>query len=113
MAWGGVSSRGKTKLCFVEFGAKINSDYYITSILKPFIQQDMSRLFPGKEKTKMVFHQDSAPSHTSEKTIRFLKKSKINYVKSEEWMPNSPDAAPMDYSIWSYLKQQLNKTAIK
>ena len=28
-------------------------------------------------------------------------------------MPNSPDAAPMDYSIWAYLKQQLNKQKIE
>ena len=27
-------------------------------------------------------------------------------MKPEEWMPKS---APMDYSIWTYLKQQLNK----
>ena len=27
-------------------------------------------------------------------------------------MPASPDAAPMDYSIWGHLKQQLNKTRI-
>ena len=33
------------------------------------------------------------------KTIAFLTESKINYVKPEEWMPKSPDAAPMDYSI--------------
>ena len=46
------------------------------------------------------------------KTIAFLNKSKINEVKSEEWMPKSSDAAPMDYSIWGYLKQQLNKQKI-
>ena len=113
MVWGGISSRGKTKLRFVEPGAKINSDYYINNILKPFLRQDVSRLFPGKEKINMVFHQDSAPSHTSEKMTRFLNNCKINYVKPEEWMPSSPDAAPMDYSVWGYLKQQLNKTEIK
>ena len=58
----------------------------------------------------MIYHHDSAPSHTSKKTIAFLTKSKINYVKPEEWMPKS---APMDYSIWSYLKQQLNKQKIE
>ncbi len=39
--------------------------------------------------------------------------SGINYVKPEEWMPKSPDAAPMDYSVWGYLKQQLNKQKIE
>ena len=28
-------------------------------------------------------------------------------------MPKSPDAAPIDYSIWEYLKQQLNKQKIE
>ena len=58
----------------------------------------------------MIYHHDSALSHTSKKTIVFLNKSKINYVKSEEWMPKS---TPMDYSIWDYLKHQLNKQKIE
>ncbi len=49
----------------------------------------------------------------SKKTIAFLNASGINYVKPEEWMPKSPDAAPMDYSVWGYLKQQLNKQKIE
>jgi len=34
-------------------------------------------------------------------------------MKPEEWMGSSPDAAPMDYSIWGYLKQRLNGTNTK
>jgi hypothetical protein len=30
-----------------------------------------------------------------------------------EWLPSSPDAAPIDYAIWDYLKQRLNKTETK
>ncbi len=36
MVWAGISARGKTKLHFVTKGAKINSDYYINNVLKPF-----------------------------------------------------------------------------
>jgi hypothetical protein len=61
----------------------------------------------------MIYHHDSAPSHTSTKTIDFLNKAKINYVKPEQWMPKSPDAAPMDYAVWGYLKQRLNKHEIE
>ena len=53
---------------------------------------------------KLCLHQDSSPSHTSQQTIEYLKKYKINYIKPEEWMHSSPDAAPMDYAIWNYLK---------
>ena len=86
----------------VQSGAKINADYYTDHILKPLLSRDLHRLFPVGEEKKMIYHHDSAPSHTSKKSIAFLDKSKINYVKPEEWMPKSPDAAPMDYSIWSY-----------
>ncbi|CAF4026475.1 unnamed protein product, partial [Rotaria sp. Silwood1] len=113
MVWGGISSRGKTTLCFVQPGAKINSNYYINNILQPFLQRDIPRLFPKKERMKWFLHQDSAPSHTSQQSIEYLKKYKINYITPEEWMPSCPDAAPMDYAICNYLKRQLNKTQTK
>ena len=109
----GISSRGKTSMRFIQPGAKINADHYIDHILKPFLSRDLHRLFPVGEEKKMIYHHDSTPSHVSKKTIASLNKSKINYVKPEEWMPRSPDAAPMDYSIWRYLKQQLNKQKIE
>ncbi|CAF1373817.1 unnamed protein product [Rotaria sordida] len=87
MVWGGVSSQGKTTLRFVAPGTKVNSNCYINKVLKPFLTRDVPRLFPKTRKIKWFF------------SSRF-----------EEWMPNSPGAAPMDYSIWEYLKQQLNKT---
>ena len=109
MVWPGISSSGKTSMRFVQPGAKINADYYIDRILKPFLSRDLHPLFPVGEEKKMIYHHDSASSHTSKKTIAFLNKSKTNYVKPEEWVPKSADAAPMDYSILGYLKQQLNK----
>ncbi len=70
-------------------------------------------LFSKKQKRKWYFHHDSATSHTSKETIQYLNENKINFTKSEEWMPASPDAAPMDYAIWGYLKQRLNRTDTK
>ena len=113
MVWGGISAKGKTTLRFVEPGAKINSDYYVNKILKPFLSRDIPRLYPKRAKIRPVLHQDSAPSHVSKKTIDFLEKCEIKYVKPEEWMPKSPDVAPMDYAIWGYLKQRLNKIKIE
>ena len=86
-------------MCFVQSDAKINADYYIDHILKLFLSRDLHRLSPVGEDKKMIYRHDSAPSHTSKKIIVFLNKSRINYVKPEEWMPKSPDATPMDYSI--------------
>jgi hypothetical protein len=50
MVWGGVSSRGKTALRFVAPGVKVNANYYITNILKPFLAKDVPRLFPKEGK---------------------------------------------------------------
>lgn len=55
----------------------------------------------------------SAPTHAAKGTIDYLNEHKLNYITPEEWMPNSLDAAPMDYSIWSFLKNKLNSTEIK
>ncbi|CAM4758225.1 unnamed protein product [Rotaria magnacalcarata] len=64
MIRGDVSSHGKTTLCFVELGAKINTNYYINNILKPFLRRDAPRSFPENGRVKWFLHQDSAPSHT-------------------------------------------------
>ena len=87
IVWADISSRGKTTLRFVQTGAKINSNYYINNILQPFLQRDVPRLFPKKGRMKWFLHQDSAPSHTPQQTIEYLKKYKINYITPEEWMP--------------------------
>ena len=83
MALGGISSKGKTTLRFVELGAKINSDYYISKILKPFLSRDVPQLFPKNGKGQPIFHQDSAPGHVSKKPIACLNESNIKYVKPE------------------------------
>jgi hypothetical protein len=90
-------------------GATITSRCYIDEILKPFIEYDIPRLFPGGERRKLVYQQDSAPGHTANDTIQFLKEQRISFVKSEERPPKSPDAAPMDYSIWGILKERVRK----
>ncbi|GBO09621.1 hypothetical protein AVEN_214814-1 [Araneus ventricosus] len=57
MVWMSISVNGVTKPRFVEPGVKINSEYYIQKILKPFIKDDYYRLYPNGD---AVFHQDSA-----------------------------------------------------
>ncbi|CAF4522609.1 unnamed protein product [Rotaria socialis] len=113
MVWGGISSKSKTTLRFVEPSATINSNYYINKILEPFLSWDIPRLFPKIRKCHPLFHQDSAPSHVSKQTIEFLNNLKVKYVKPDEWMSKSHDVAPMGYAIWGHLKQRLNKMKIE
>ena len=103
MVWGGICSNGKTELRFVRPGIKINSDYYIEQILKPFLKQDIPKLYPDKN----YIQQDSAPSHSYQKTQNFLKSENIKFIPTEKWTPYSPDNSPMDYFVWGYMLNEL------
>lgn len=105
MAWLGISANGCTKVRFVKPGVKINSEYYIKNILKPLIREDIPKLYPNSD---YIFHQDSAPSHTAKKTLKFLEDNDITFLTPNQWMPNSPDAASLDFFLWGYLKKRLN-----
>ena len=107
MAWAGVCHNGKTAIRIIDKGTKINSKYYIQNVLQPFLDEDVPRLSPGGTKRKMVFHQDSASSHTAKATLNYLKSRDVDFITPEEWMPKSPDAVPMDYWIWGILKRKL------
>ena len=61
----------------------------------------------------MIHHQDNAPTHASAKILGFIDESKINYVKPEEWMPKSADAAPMEYAVSGFLTRRSNKHIIE
>ncbi|MCP4474683.1 MAG: hypothetical protein GY821_09005 [Gammaproteobacteria bacterium] len=54
-----------------------------------------------------VFMQDSAPSHTAWETRNLLENQCPDYLKSEEWLSNSPDCHPMDYGVWEVFEQKV------
>ena len=110
MVWLGISANGCTKLRFVEPGVKINSVYYQQKIIKPFIEEDLPKLYPDGE---YLFHQDSAPSHTSKSTINYHNQMNVKFIPPDKWLPNSPDAAPLDYFVWGYLKNKINKHKVR
>ena len=111
MVWAGVSYYRKPSLRIINKGENVNADYYIGHVLKPFIEKDVPRLFPGRER-EIVFHQDSASSHTARKTLDFLQKRRVQYITLSEWMPKSPGCAQMDYGIWGIPKRRLQKRSI-
>ncbi|XP_071043347.1 uncharacterized protein [Parasteatoda tepidariorum] len=109
MVWMGISAHGVTKPRFVKPEAKLNSEYYTQKILTPFLKDDYCRLYPNGDS---VFHQDSDPSHASNFTQKFLTDQQVQFLRPEQWIPNSPDAAPFDYFLWGHLKNKLNKRRI-
>ncbi|GBM29250.1 hypothetical protein AVEN_155209-1 [Araneus ventricosus] len=104
-----ISTNGVTKPRFVKTGAKLNSEYRIQKILKPFLKDDCCRLYPNDD---IVFHQDSSPSQASRVTQKFLTDQQVQFLRPQQWMPNSPDAAPCDYFPWGHLKNKLNKRGV-
>jgi len=109
MVWVAFSADHVFKPIFVKAGAKIDSKYYCKKIIKPFFKK-YQQVYP---EINMLFHQDSATSHVSKYTLPFLDSKGIKYITKEEWMPNSPDAAPCDYFLWGYLKHKILKRKVR
>ena len=109
MVWICFDVNGCFTPIFVDKGAKINSDYYIEKVLKPFAKE-YNKKYPHKD---MLFQQDSAPAHVSKKTIEFLEGTGIPYIKPCQWIHRSLDATPCDYWLWVYLKNRVNKRKVK
>lgn len=65
-----ISHKGIFKPIFVEPGVKINANYYINKVLKPFLKEIVN-FYPDNN---YIFHQDSATYHTSKETQEFLRK---------------------------------------
>ena len=62
----------------------------------------------NKIKETVLYH-NNALGHKAKDTLAYLKEKKIKVITPEKWLPKSPDTAPMDYSIWSILKQRARK----
>ena len=99
----GVCARGVTDMYFVPDKSKVNQEFFMNYILKPIIERDIPRLYPGEEK-KVILHFDSAFSHTTPAVYALLKKAQVQYIDKENWTSNSPDLRPMDYGCNGFLK---------
>lgn len=116
MVSAGISYAGKGRLHFVADKAKINADYYVTSLL-PKLIEDCETLMPGN----FIFQQDGAPAHTARKTQEWLTVNCPDFIKKDEWPPNSPDLNPLDFYVWGtmlhmyqqYTPKPTNKEELK
>ena len=63
--------------------------------------------------SKVFFHHDKAPSHTANLTKDYLDQLKssmgISYLEKQDIPVKAPDASPLDFYGFGYLKQQLSK----
>ena len=116
MVSAGVSYGGKGRIHFVAEKAKINADYYTNNLL-PKLIEDCNNLAPND----FIFQQDGAPAHTSRLAQDWLAQHCPDFIKKDEWPPNSPDLNPLDFHVWgamlekyqAYTPKPKNKAELK
>ena len=103
MVSAGVSWKGKTRIQFIDTECtKVNSESY-TNLLEIGLP-DCRRLYPNGD---WVFQQDGAPAHSSKTTQEYLDGATPDFIRKDEWPPQSPDCNPMDYAVWDSLSQKV------
>ena len=110
-----MTAAGLTRLHFVPQHTSINSEYYISNILKKELKPVYDRLDTCGTISKRrlftdnalsVFQQDGARAQTSAVSRAWLNENIPNYV--ENWPPNSPDLSPIE-NLWSILSNSVYK----
>jgi len=83
-----VSRMGKTRVVFIDPGAKVNSSYYCNIVPEKGLLPDIRAICRHFRRT---LQQDGAPAHTVQTTMDYLKKEHINFIEPHIWRPNSPE----------------------
>ncbi len=73
-------------------------------MVKPWIDSN----FPN---TPCIQQQDSAPQHKVRKTQRWCLVNLKDFWSAQFWHTESPDANPLDYSIWSEMQRKAWRTS--
>ena len=100
------SCMGKTRVVFIDPGAKVNSSYYCDIVLE-------EGLLPGIRAIcrhyRWTLQHDGSPAHIAGPrwTVPVSKKEHINFIEPHMWPPNRPDINPVDYAIWDTLQQRV------
>ena len=100
--WGCISGFGTTTAKV--YTEDMNGQLYC-DVLETELKRFMAK-FP--KKTKMVYQQDLAPWHTSNKVKDKIAKLKLNVL---DWAPKSPDLNPIEM-LWSILDKKLSSKSI-
>ena len=90
-----------------EVGLKVNTKVYL-DVLKSVVIPWCNQVAGGRP---WVWQQDSAPAHKSKETQAWLQKECYDFVPFSHWTPSSPDLNPLDYFVFSYVKNITNMTS--
>ena len=90
-----------------EIGLKVNTKVYL-DVLMSLVIPWCNQVAGGRP---WVWQQDTAPAHKSKETQAWLQKECYDFVPFSHWPPSSPDLNPLDYFVWSYVKNITNMTS--
>jgi len=93
----------KTRVVFIDSGAKINSLYNCNIVLEKGLLPDIRAIC---RHYRWTLQQDGAPAHTARTTMNYPKNEHINFIEPHMW-PNSLDINPVQYAIWGALQQRI------
>jgi len=93
----GLSRMGKTRVVFIDPGAKVNSSYYCNIVLEKGLLPDIRAIMSSLQVDNAAGWSASAhrPDHDG-----LSEKKHINFIEPHMWPPNSLDIIPVDYAIW-------------
>lgn len=115
MVVGVLTGRGALPLFKVPNNVKVNSNYYVEQVLKPLIEVQLPKLYPG-EMNKVFLHHDKCTSHVSKNTTQYLECARLRYqignIKKNDIPVKSPDGSQLDFFGFGHLKQQLSRTRV-
>src|SRR5688572_14627991 len=78
----------------------------IVVILLPKLIEDCNNVMPNG----FIFQQDRAPAHTSRLAQDWLEQHRPDFIKKNEWPPNSPDLNSLDFHVWGAMLESTTLT---
>ena len=105
--WAAVTATKRSPLLFVPMKVKLNSERYVSDILKGCLLPWAEQHFKDEPWT---FQQGLAPSHGSKFTQLWILRKIPSFINKEDCPAQSPDLNPLDYSIWSILEKRVCST---
>jgi len=103
---------GKTRVVFIDPGAKVNSSCYCNIVLE-------KGLLPDVQQSNMLSSQVDIAAGWSASAHRpdhdgLSEKEHINFTDPHMWPPNNLDVNPVDYAIWgAHLQRVYHQRQLK